>query len=274
MTTVTTEIERSSIDEKYKWNLADVYPSIDVWRVEKQRLADRLETLRAYRGRLAESSATLAAALETRSALRKDAVRLAVYADMLSDQDTRDAVHQGMTQEMLQLGAALAAESSYFEPEILRFDRLVLEQFIASEACLKDYTHELRDIVRRAAHTLSDAEEKLLADVGPLAASPGSIYNILTNADFAYPQVTLSDGRTAKINHARYTELRSAVNRDDRRAVQSAYFSSLGQFSRTFGTTMDAQVQKVRFSPRRVSTVRRSSTHSTRTTFPPACTNS
>ncbi len=57
----------------------------------------------------------------------------------------------------------------------------------------------------------------------------------------------MSDGRTAKINHSRYTELRSSPNRADRHAVQSAYFSSLGQFSRTFGTTIDAQVQKVLF---------------------------
>lgn len=247
MTTAAPEIERSSIAEKYKWNLADVYPSTDAWRAEKQRLTELLPSLRAYRGKLAESAATLAAALETRSALRKEAVRLSVYADMLSDQDTRDAVHQGMTQEMVQLGAALSAESSYIEPEVLRIDRSMLEQFLAAEPRLKDYTHELRDIIRRANHTLSDAEEKLLADAGPLAASPGSIYNILTNADFPYPQVTLSDGRTARINHARYTELRASVARQDRHAVQSAYFSALGQFSRTFGTMMDANVQKVLF---------------------------
>lgn len=247
MTTAAPEIERSSIAEKYKWNLADVYPSTDAWRAEKQRVTELLPSLRVYRGTLAGSAATLAAALETRSALRKEAVRLSVYADMLSDQDTRDAVHQGMTQEMVQLGAALSAESSYIEPEILRIGRAVVEQFIAAEPRLKDYTHELRDIMRRADHTLSDAEEKLLADAGPLAASPGSIYNILTNADFPYPQVTLSDGRSAKVNHARYTELRASVNRQDRHAVQSAYFSALGQFSRTFGTMMDANVQRVLF---------------------------
>ena len=44
---------------------------------------------------------------------------------------------------------------------------------------------------------LSDAEEKLLADVGPLASAPSSIFSILSNADFPYPVVTLSDGRAA-----------------------------------------------------------------------------
>ncbi len=56
-----------------------------------------------WRGQLTTSAALLADALETRSVLRKDAIKLYVYADMLSDQDTRDSTHQGMTQEMTQL---------------------------------------------------------------------------------------------------------------------------------------------------------------------------
>jgi oligoendopeptidase F len=47
---------------------------------------------------------------------------------------------------------------------------------------------------------LSDAEEKILADAAPLAGSPSNFYGILTNADFAYPTITLSDGRTAKVD--------------------------------------------------------------------------
>ena len=223
-TTAAPERDRSAVADKYKWNLADLYPSEDAWRAEKTRITAELPALRAWRGQLTASAAQLAAALEKRSELRKVVVRLAVYADMLSDQDTRDSTHQGMTQEMTQLGAALNAESSYMEPEILRADRSAIEAFIAGEPRLADYAHELRDILRRAAHTLSDAEEKLLADIGPLAAAPSSIYNILSNADFPYPLVTLSDGRTAKVNHARYTELRALPNRADRQAVQSAYF--------------------------------------------------
>ena len=39
---------------------------------------------------------------------------------MLADQDTRDAAHEGMRQEMVQLAAAFGAESSFIEPELLK----------------------------------------------------------------------------------------------------------------------------------------------------------
>ena len=247
MTTAAPERDRATIAEKYKWNLADLYSSVQAWRTEKERVAAELPALRAWRGQLTNSAAVLADALEKRSELRQAVIKLYVYAEMLSDQDTRNATHQGMTQEMTQLYAALNAEAAYFEPEVLRAESTVIEAFIREESRLIIYSHELQDILRRAAHTLSDAEEKLLADVGPLAAAPSSIFNILSNADFPYPVVALSDGRTAKVNHARYTELRSSANRADRQAVQSAYFASLGEYRRTFGTMMDGLVQKVLF---------------------------
>ena len=64
------------------------------------------------------------------------------------------------------------------------------------------YRFYLKDIARRAEHTLSDSEERLLADAGPLAGSPSNIYGILSNADFPYPTITLKDGTTAKVDQA------------------------------------------------------------------------
>jgi oligoendopeptidase F len=60
--------------------------------------------------------------------------------------------------------------------------------------------------------------------------------------------VTLSDGRTIKVDQAAYTDLRALPNRTDRQKVMTAFFNSLGSFSRTFGTTMNGEVQKVLFA--------------------------
>jgi oligoendopeptidase F len=167
---------------------------------------------------------------------------------MLADQDTRESVPQGMKQEMVQLASTFGAESAYIEPEILKADKATLQKFMASEPRLKVYQFYLNDVIRRAAHTLSDSEEKLLADAGPMSASPSEIFGILQNADFPYPTVTLSDGRSVKVDQAGYTDYRALPNRSDREKVMSAFFKSLGTFNRTFGTTMNGEVQKVLFT--------------------------
>ena len=91
---------------------------------------------------------------------------------------------------------------------------------------------------------MSDAEEKLLADAQPLAGSASNIYGILANADFPYPSITVSDGRSVRVDQAGYAELRTLPQRRDRQAAMSAFFGALGGFRRTFGTTMNSNIQK------------------------------
>ena len=241
------ERDRLKILDKYKWNIADIYPSEQAWRSAKEQLAKELPQMKTFQGKLGTSAATLANALDRYFGFDKELSRLYVYAQMLSDQDTRDATHLGMKQEMIQLAAAEAAEVAFLEPEILRFEKGKVEKFIRSEPRLKIYRFYLEDIARRSAHTLSAAEEKLLADMGPLAGASSSTYGILSNADFPFPSVTLSDGKVVKLDQAAFADLRALPNRSDREKVMSAFFAALGHFSGTFGTTMNGEVQKVLF---------------------------
>ena len=241
------ERDRSKIPDRYKWNLADIYPSDAAWRTAKDKVASDLPQLRQYQGKLTSSASMLADALEKQYAFDKEISRLYVYASMLADQDSRDATHEGMQQQMVQLASTFSATASFIEPEILKTDKATIEKYLTSEPRLKVYTFYLRDVLRRAEHTLTDSEEKILADASPALGSASNAFNILSNADFPYPSVTLSDGRTVKVDQAAYTDLRALPNRADREKVMEAFFNSLGSFSRTFGTTMNGEVQKVLF---------------------------
>jgi oligoendopeptidase F len=241
------ERDRAGIPEQYRWNLAEIYQSDAAWRAAKDKLAAELPSLKQFDGKLVSSAATLADALDRQSALDKDLSRLYAYAGMLADQDTRDSQHQGMRQEMTQVASAFGAQSAFIEPELLRAGKPTLDRLVASEPRLKVYRFYLEDVARRAAHTLSADDERLLADAGPMASAPANAFGILANADFPYPSITLSDGRTVKLDQAAYNDLRALANRGDREKVMSAFFTALGGFRRTFGTTMDGEVQKVLF---------------------------
>jgi len=245
LTVVAQERDRAKVPDQYKWNLADIYPNDAAWRAQKDAVETALSDLRQYKGRLASSPATLADALDKLFTLDKQLSRVAVYASLLADQDTRDSGHQGMRQEMSQLASTFGAESAYIEPEVLRFPDGTVARHLAAEPRLKPYAFYLQDIARRAPHTLSENEEKILANLGPLAGSPSNTFNILSNADFPYPTVTLSDGKSATIDQAGFTLLRGVPNRADREKVMSSFFTALGAFRRSFGTTINGEVQKV-----------------------------
>jgi oligoendopeptidase F len=241
------QTDPSSAQDAYAWDLADLYPDLTAWRAEMVRVAAEVPQVRTFAGRLRTSPQVLADALETTSRLDKTLTRLYVYAGMLSDEDTRLSEPQGMHQQMQQLYAEFGAQASYIEPEILRIGEATIETYILAEPRLAPYVVMLRDIARRAAHTLSDAEEKILADAQPLAGSATNIFGILSNADFPYPTIALTDGRSVKLDQSGYADVRTSPNREDRRTAMSTFFTALGGFSRTFGTTMNANVQKAVF---------------------------
>jgi oligoendopeptidase F len=237
------EHDRSKVPDDYKWDLTSIYPSDQAWRAAKEKLATELPKLRQFQGTLASSASRLADALEAQSYFDKELTRLFVYASMSSDQDTRVSTYQGMQQGMIQLGSILGTETAFIEPEILMMDNATIERFLTQEPRLHVFRHYLDDIARRRAHTLSNAEEKLLAGSSVMASGPSSVYGIFADADFPYPSVTLSDGKTAKLDKAAFTLHRGSLSREDRQKVMEAFFTALGKYRATFGSMMNSTVQ-------------------------------
>jgi oligoendopeptidase F len=241
------ERDRGKVPERYKWNLADIYADVNAWRAAKERVTAEIPKIRAFQGQLAGSPSVLADAMDLSFRLDKEVSRIRVYASMLADQDMRESAPQGMRQEVQQLTAAYRAAASFMAPEILKAGAATIDQFLEREPRLKVYTFELKDIVRRTAHTLTDGEEGLLAGAGPMASASSDIFGILSNADFPYPSLRLSDGRTVKLDQAGYNDLRALPNRADREKVMSTFLQALGGFSRTYGATMNGSVQRSLF---------------------------
>jgi oligoendopeptidase F len=241
------ERDRAKVPDRYKWNLADLYASDDAWRAAKDALVGDLPKVAAFKGTLGSSPARLADALDTANRFAKDLQRLSTYAGLISDQDTRVAKYQGMTQEMQQVGATFGEQGAFIEPEILKIDKTTLDRWAASEPRLQTYRHYLDDIQRRRPHTLSDAEERLIALSSVATSSAQNTFSIFSNADFPYPSVTLSDGTSVKLDSSAFELYRRATNRDDRQKVMSAFFTAIGQYHGTFGSTLDGQVQTNEF---------------------------
>jgi oligoendopeptidase F len=237
------ETDRSKVSDKYKWDLSHIYPSDEAWRAAKDKLTAEFPKLKEFRGTLSSSPARLADALELGSRLSKEFARVYVYASMMSDTDTRVSKYQGMQQEMVQVGSMIGAEASFVEPEILKIDRATIDKFIAGEPRLQVYRLYLDDIQRRATHTLTDNEERLLASAGVIASAPSTTYGIFSDADFPYPSVTLSDGKSVRLDSSGFSLYRAVPNRDDRKKVMAEFFGSLGKYRGTFGSTLNGQVQ-------------------------------
>ncbi|MBI4417648.1 MAG: oligoendopeptidase F [Ignavibacteriales bacterium] len=238
------ERDRNKIPDQYKWDLTHIYPSDGAWRKEKEQVVAQFPGIENYKGKLGSSAKSLLGCLDLVTNLSKELSRLLSYTSMSSDQDTRDSKYLGMVQEMTQIYSDFSARASFIEPEILKMSRSTIDGFLAEEQGLIIYRQYLDDILRRKDHTGTEAEEKIIADASLMSDAPGAIYNIFSNADFPDPEVTLSDGKTVKLDKAAFSLLRASVNREDRRKVFATFFGRIHDYRRTFGTQLNAEVKK------------------------------
>jgi oligoendopeptidase F len=242
--------DRAEIPDKYKWNLADLYPSDAAWTQAKDALAKRIPTLDRHRGHLGDSAEALRAALDDVFGLRLDAERLYVYASALSDEDTRKAKPREMHQAAEQLGVQLQAASSWVQPELLALDPAKVKGFLAQDRKLDPYRFFLDDTLRWRPHTLSAPEEKVAAEAGDLTGAGGSIAGILKDADVPWPTVKLSTGEEVRLDTAGFSLARQSRSKEDRDQAFQRFFGTLGTYERTFGAAVYATVKAHLFDER------------------------
>ncbi|MEJ2109661.1 MAG: oligoendopeptidase F [Acidobacteriota bacterium] len=244
------ERERRRIPEKYKWDLGDIYPNDTAWAEAKELFVSGMTRISEFKGQLSRGPDQLIKCLNLADDIRKEYVRLACYASMQSDLDTRNSVYLAMDQEMGQIGSDLSTLYSFMEPEILKIGPDTINQFIQKESRLEVYRHILDDILRKKDHTGNESEEKIIAEANLMADAPASINNIFSNAEFPYPEITLEDGTDVRLDPAAFSLHRRSPIRENRRKAFSAYMGKLHEFRRTFGVQLAAEVRKNLFFSR------------------------
>jgi len=227
-----------------RWDLTALYATDDAWSADERKAEAQIGDIGACRGHLGDGASKLRECLALQSDIEKRFLRLFAYAFMRFDEDTGVPASLERRQRASVLRTRLEEASAFIEPEIVALGRARVDQFLAADTGLRVYAHALDDILRKADHTLDAAREQLVAAFGLTADTPSTTYEVLTQADFPWPKVRMSDGTEVTLDESAYTLHREAPQRDDRRKVMEAFFGSLKAFERTLGVTLYGQLKQ------------------------------
>lgn len=243
-------LQRDAIEPKYTWKLEDIYASDNDWQKAKDQFKVTLDQYENYKGKLGASSKSLLAFLDFSFKLSQEYTKVYCYASMKSDQDVRESKYLAMTQELGQLGPVYAAKTAFVEPELLAIGKEKIDRFFAEEKGLGIYKMYVYELYRKQEHFLLEKEEKIMAHASSMSQAPYNIYNVFSNADFPYPEATLSTGEKVTLNQAGYSKYRTLPNRADRELVFKTFWTAMGKFQRTMAEQLLANVNTDIFAAR------------------------
>ena len=238
---------REEIPMKDRWATEDMYPTDEAWEAELATLQDDRAVLTGYAGRLAEGGSVLFDYLSNMERVNAKVRLLANYCMRKADEDTRNPVYQAMQGKFMGTVVALHAATSFETPEIMEIAEETLDRFYAECPELERYRRYLNDLRRRKAHTLSAAEEKLLASAGEMAQAPDTIYGAFADADISFPDAVDAEGGKHPLSQGTFVSLEESSDRMLRKSAYENLYHTFGSYRNTAASILNAQNKQLKF---------------------------
>lgn len=242
-TATSTLPDRSDVAAGDTWDLASLYADDQAWEKDFAELETRIPTFDSFQGRLGESAATLAEALNFDNDFDKIAEKLGTYAFLKTTEDQSDSHYQGMKSRFQNLAVRAGQAASYMRPELLSVDEKSMAEFL-SDPAVEPYRLQLERLVRYRPHTLTNNEERLLAMQGEMASAAGNAFRQLNDADLKFGDIVDHKGRTMELSHATLGQLMISPDRKVRRDAFHQYYQQIQAHENTLAATLTGSIHR------------------------------
>ena len=233
--------ERRELDPQFMWDLTSMYATDEEWEKALSTLEESIRKAAAFQGRLTDAQ-SIAAYLDAATELGRTLSNLYCYASMRRSEDTRAEAAQSMYARINANYVKAISAIAFAEPEILSLPQQTLDD-IADQECLKNHRFTLEKLLRQKPHTLSAAEEQLLAGFGEVFGAPAEIADNLQDADLVFDSVQDGEGHTVEVTGSNYITLQMSQDRTLRERAFRSYYKGYRQHSNTFAAAYAGAVK-------------------------------
>lgn len=236
-------VPRNQIEEKYKWNLEDIYPNQEEWEKDFAKIQNEyLPKIEEFREKLTNAD-TVLACLQFNDELSRLIEKLYVYAYMKADENQDDSIASEMSSRVETLYSQVSAATSFIRPELLSQPESVLRGYMENPA-FEDYRHALDALLKLKPHTLSKPEEELLAKALDMASAPSVIFDKVTQGDMIFPKVLDDKGQEVQLSEGVFYRYLQSPDREFRKRVYEGMLSSYDKAKNTLAATLNSEVKK------------------------------
>lgn len=224
---------RSEIEDKYKWNLKDIYKNEDAFKLDFEKYKEMSKKIESFKGKLNDIN-TFYEYLKFEDELDFIGGKVGLYVFLKRDEDISNSKNVEMLNMVSSFQNKVSALISFVEPEILKFSSKYLKQIYADKR-FEPYKIAIDDIVRSKAHILDDKTEKLLTKVGEFAGGFSDVYDNMESVDLTYDSFKYK-GKVYEVTPGSYSVLRESKIREIRKKSYENMYKAFKNFSNVIAT--------------------------------------
>lgn len=239
------DVYRHDIDNKFQWDVSDIYPTLDAWKKACGLLRDELNILGSYKGRLIEKC-QLKSFFKQQEQASIAIGKLYAYARLQQDTDNDNQAVQALVGEVEFLAAELSNTLSFVEPEILSIPEAQLDE-ILQDPLFDEYKFYLKNLLRMAKHVLPKEQEQLLAQSQLATSGPASIFRSLVSADIQFPSVKNNEGKDVLVSEGNYLLNMTSSDRTLRENSFKGLMNTYHNYRNTLANTLSSNCRVSNF---------------------------
>ena len=240
-------LKREDVKKEHTWALEDMFATDEMWEQELAQLNKLIENYPLYEGHLTDSADKLYEYLSLNEEAEKLLERIYVYANQSMHVDMNNSKYQDFAARANNSLTQLKSATAFFIPEILSVDENIIRNYINAKPELKVYQIMFERIFKTKSHTLSTAEETLLAEASEVLDAASDIFALFNNADLKFDQIKGEDGQLTDMTNGRYISFLNSSNQHVRKAAFLSMYKAFGQFKNTLASTYNANAKKASF---------------------------
>lgn len=232
------------MEEKYQWNLKDIFKSTEDFENTIKQLQKNLEIVKTYQGELAKSSENLYNCYNAYEKALENYEKIYAYGMLKFHLNMADSENIKLYKRCEAIGTEFEKTLSFMTPEITEIDTNKLLKFIEENEKLKRYEREIKEIIKEKEHVLSKQEENLLAMYSEVFSAQENVFDILTNTEFNFGEITEENGKKTKMTDSNYSIFLKSQNEDIRKQAFNLMYSKYSEFLNTIGELYLARVKE------------------------------
>ena len=237
--------DRKTIEQKYKWNLNDIYENYDMWESDLEKFEKLTKEVPKYKGQIKNSSEKFVELELLMEKIARLLDRLYLYPYMLKDLDSTDEITSIKMQEIEMIYTKFGTETAWIAPEMLEIPEETMNEWIKKHPELEERRFGLSEMYRLRKHVLSEDKEQLLSHFSQFMGSSSDIYGELSISDMKWNTVKLSTGEELAVSNGVYSKiLATNRNQEDRKLAFAALYKSYENSKNTFAAIYRAIIQQ------------------------------
>ena len=236
---------RENIDNKYKWNLTDIYLNWESWEKDLENLKEIIKEIPTFETSITTDEKKFIELIKLEEKIQRMIDKLYLYPYMLRDLDSKNVVAAEKMQIIEHIYSEYSVISSWIVPKILEIPKETMDKWIERNPELHEHRFGLNELYRLREHVLDKDKEKLLSYFSQYMGAVNDIYDELSISDIKWNEVQLSNGEKVQVTNAMYSKiLEENKCQDDRRKAFEALYNSYFINRNTYAAIYRGQIQR------------------------------